>query len=357
MVLLYKFRKEGISINSFTFAFLNNMGNMPRKILIIRFSSIGDIVLTTPVVRCLRRQGGEVEIHYLTKKAFAAIPESNPYINKVYRIEKRVSEVLSVLRDEKYDHIIDLHNNLRSHQVLLGLLRPCSNVSKLNLRKWLLVKFRANVMPPVHLVDRYLKAAEVLGIRNDHEGLDFFIPPDQEIELSELPVLFSKGYVGLVIGGKHNTKILPVEKVTEICKKLKWPVILLGGSEDAERGEQIAAVPGLNIYNACGKYNLMQSASLVKQAVAIVTNDTGLMHIAAAFRKPVVSVWGNTVPEFGMYPYMPDQLPQLMAEVKGLDCRPCSKIGFDKCPKGHFRCMREQDTDTIVRFVNEYSPE
>lgn len=325
---------------------------MPRKILIIRFSSIGDIVLTTPVVRCLRRQGGDVEIHYLTKKAFAAIPESNPNIDKVYLIEKSIFEVLPALRAEKYDHIIDLHKNLRSHQVLLGLIRPYSSFSKLNFKKWLLVRFKSNTMPPVHIVDRYLKAAESLGILNDNEGLDFFIPPDQEVDINKLPVPFNRGYVGFVTGGKHLTKILPTDKVIEVCIELKLPVILLGGAEDEARGEKIASIPGLEILNACGKYNLMQSASLVRQARAIVANDTGLMHIAAAFRRPIVSVWGNTVPDLGMYPYLPVQVPQLKAEVTGLDCRPCSKIGFNKCPKGHFRCMREQDTEAIARFVN-----
>jgi len=306
-------------------------------------------------VRCLRKSGEETEIHYLTKKAFAGIAENNPNIGKVYGIEKNVSEVLTALKAEKYDHILDLHKNLRSQQVILNLMRPHSSFDKLNFKKWMLVRFKKNTLPKVHIVDRYMKAAEVLGIVNDHAGLDFFIAPDQEMDISSLPAPFDNGYIGIVIGGKHNTKILPVDQVIEICIGLKSPVILLGGKEDAARGEQIATIPGLQVFNACGKYNLMQSASLVKQALAIVTNDTGLMHIAAAFRKPIVSVWGNTIPELGMYPYMTGSVPQMIAEVKGLSCRPCSKIGFDQCPKGHFRCMREQDADAISEFVNLYS--
>ncbi|MHC1777667.1 MAG: glycosyltransferase family 9 protein [Lentimicrobium sp.] len=324
---------------------------MPKKILIIRFSSIGDIVLTSPVIRCLHEQIKDVEIHYLAKRKFSAIVENNPYITKVYAIDKDVSEVISRLKAESYDHIVDLHKNLRSFQVILRLMKPYSNFKKLNLRKWVFVRFKASVMPPLHIVDRYMEAVKKLGVNNDGEGLGFFIPPGEEVDRSSLPVPFKSGFIGIVIGGKHNTKILPVDKVTEICIGLKRPVILLGGPEDAARGDAISAACGKEVMNACGKYSLMQSASLVKQADFIITNDTGMMHIAAAFRKSTISVWGNTLPELGMYPYLPAEVPHLVSEVKGLGCRPCSKIGFEKCPKGHFRCMREQDTDAIVRFV------
>jgi len=328
---------------------------MPLKILVIRFSSIGDIVLTSPVVRCLHQLPGGVEIHFLTKEKFAAIAENNPYINKVFGIRESVSEVMPLLRKETYDHIVDLHKNLRSFRVILGLRRPYSNFSKLNFRKWLLVRFKASFMPRVHIVDRYLKAVECLGVYNDGQGLDFFIPPGFEVDPDSLPEPFSKGYIGVVIGGKHNTKILPGNKVIEICQLLNVPVVLLGGPEDRQRGEEISSAPGVKIFNACGPYNLFQSASLVMHARAILTNDTGLMHIAAAFRKPIVSVWGNTVPELGMYPYLPAGSDHLISEVTGLSCRPCSKIGFDQCPKGHFRCMKEQETGKIAGFLIENS--
>jgi ADP-heptose:LPS heptosyltransferase len=329
---------------------------MPKKILIIRFSSIGDIVLTSPVIRCLHKQIKDVEIHYLTKKKFSAILENNPYLAKVYTIDKSVSEVMHQLHSEGYDHIVDLHKNLRSYQVILRLLKPYSNFEKLNIRKWLFVRFKARVMPQVHIVDRYMKAVKQLNVINDGKGLDFFITPGQEFDRGSLPAPFKSGYIGFVIGGKHNTKILPVDKVIEICIGLKRPVILLGGPEDADRGDAVTVACGDNVMNACGKYSLMQSASLVKQAEFIISNDTGLMHIAAAFRKPTVSVWGNTLPGLGMYPYLPARVHHLVSEVNGLDCRPCSKIGFEKCPKDHFRCMREQDTDAIVKFVEANSP-
>ena len=326
---------------------------MTLKILVIRFSSIGDIVLTSPVVRCLHEQVKGSEIHFLTKKAFSGIVENNPHIYKLFTIEKRVSEVMPQLKAEHYDYIVDLHNNMRSWQVIMQLRKPFRSFQKLNLQKWIMVRFKMNFLPPVHIVDRYLNAARAFGIKNDGQGLDFIIPHAHNVSLSDLPAPFRDGYIGVVIGGKHNTKILPAERVIEMCRLIKMPVVLLGGPEDKERGKQIANADGVLVYNACGSFNLMQSASLVKQAAAIVTNDTGLMHIAAAFQKPIVSVWGNTIPDFGMTPYLIMNGKQMILEVKGLSCRPCSKIGFDKCPKGHFKCMLDQDIETIAKFVNE----
>ena len=128
--------------------------------------------------------------------------------------------------------------------------------------------------------------------------------------------------------------------------------MLLGGPEDKNAGAEIAAKIGEQVFNACGKFNLNQSASLVEQADKVLSNDTGLMHIAAAFNKPILSFWGNTIPEFGMYPYMP-QKPQLstLMQVEGLRCRPCSKLGFKKCPKKHFYCMELMDVDKVVEWM------
>ena len=259
-----------------------------KKILIIRFSSIGDIILTTPVVRCLKKQLPQVEIHYLTKKSFRGILETNPYVSKIHSIEKDVSEVALTLKEENFDEIIDLHNNLRTLQTKRMLRRRSSTFRKLNFQKWLLVRFKINVMPELHVVDRYLETVKHLGIKNDEEGLDYFIPAKDEVDLKILPATHQQGYIGFVIGAKHFTKQLPVEKVISICKKINQPLVLLGGKEDRERGERIANAVGLSVYNACGIYNLNQSASLVKQATRIISHDTGLMHIAAAFKKEII---------------------------------------------------------------------
>ncbi len=318
-----------------------------KKILIIRFSSIGDIVLTTPVIRCIKEQKPEIEIHFLTKKSFKGILEYNPYLSKIHTIEKDINEIARELKEENFDYVIDLHNNLRSLQTKKIIGKPSSSFKKLNFKKWMLVNFKINNMPAMHVVDRYLETAAALGIKNDLKGLDYFIPEKDEVTIQSLPSTHQNGYIGFVIGAKHFTKQLPTEKIIAICKKLNQPIILLGGKEDQERAISIEKAVGSAIYNACGNYNLNQSASIIKQAKKIITHDTGLMHIAAAFKKEIISVWGNTVPAFGFTPYLPDNKSKIV-EVKNLACRPCSKIGHDKCPKGHFKCMMEIDENEFI---------
>jgi ADP-heptose:LPS heptosyltransferase len=315
-----------------------------KKILIIRFSSIGDIVLTTPVIRCLKQQLENAEIHYLTKRSFKSILENNPHITKIHAIEKDVNEVIEELKKENFDHIIDLHNNIRSSQVKMKLGKPSVSFKKFNFRKWLIVNMKMRNMILPHVVERYLDTVAGLGVKNDHKGLDHFIPAADEIAISSLPLSHQNGYTAFVIGAKHYTKQLPAEKIISICKKMNVPVVLLGGKEDAERAALIEKEVGPLIFNACGKYNLNQSASFIKQAKRVISHDTGLMHIAAAYKKEIISVWGNTVPAFGFAPYFPGENSRIV-EVKNLTCRPCSKIGYDKCPRGHFKCMREIDED------------
>ncbi len=326
-----------------------------KKILIIRFSSIGDIVLTTPVVRCLKKQLKDCEIHYLTRQAFKPVLENNPYIDNIITVKNSVSEVIPALRAERYDHIVDLHKNFRSCHVRLKLKAKATSFPKLNLRKWLLVNFKLNMMPAVHIVDRYFKAVESLDVTNDFMGLDYFLSKSDRIDAALLPETHRNGFVVMVIGGKHKTKQLPAEKAVELLVTLNKPVVVLGGAEDREEGRKIEQEAGDHVFSACGKFTINQSASLVEQAKVVITNDTGLMHIAAAFSKPVISLWGNTVPGLGMYPYMPNHPERSrLFEVKGLPCRPCSKIGYRKCPKKHFRCMMHQDVDVIIKGVNDF---
>lgn len=292
----------------------------------------------------MKEQRPEIEIHFLTKKIFKGLVENNPYLSKIYTIEKDVKEVISELKKENFDFIIDLHNNIRSLQTKSALGKPSESFKKLNFKKWILVNFKINRMPAKHIVERYLQTTAQLGIKNDNRGLDYFIPEKDEVNISSLPVSHQKEYVGFVIGARHFTKQLPAEKIISICKKINKPIVLLGGKEDIKLAGQIESEVGAAIYNACGKYNLNQSASLIKQATKIITHDTGLMHIAAAFKKDIISIWGNTVPAFGFTPYLPTPNSKIV-EVNGLSCRPCSKIGYEKCPKGHFKCMMEIDEE------------
>jgi ADP-heptose:LPS heptosyltransferase len=312
-----------------------------EKILIIRFSSIGDIVLTTPVIRCLKEQLKDVEIHYVTKEVFSSILTSNPHIDKLHTFKKDVSEIYSNLIDEKFDLIIDLHKNLRSLRLKKQLKTKSNSFEKLNLEKFLAVNFKMiKNLPDKHIVERYLETVRQLGVKPDGKGLDYFLDKKDRVEVKEL---FFKNieteFIVLVVGGSYYTKQIPFNKLLEICKNATLPIVVVGGKEDIQIAENLKKeFPEL--INACGNFTINQSASIIQQSEWVITSDTGMMHIASAFHKKTVSVWGNTIPEFGMGPYLPNS-ENIMIEMKGLSCRPCSKLGYKKCPKGHFKCMNE----------------
>ncbi len=323
------------------------------KILFIRFSSIGDIVLTTPVIRCVKQQVKGAEVHFLLKKSYEPVLENNPFIDKKHFYQDDIGKIISELKKEHFDVVIDLQKNFRSFRIKLALGVKHYSFNKLNIHKWLLVNFKINILPEKHIVDRYMETIKSLNVVNDGNGLDYFITKKDEEVLNDLPVSHKNNYIAWVIGARHNTKMLPIEKMISIGAKINTPIVLLGGPEDFLKAEILANENPIKFFNACGKYSLNQSAALVKNAKKVITHDTGLMHIAAAFKKDIISVWGNTIPGFGMYPYFGTNAKRqtsneifgssTILEVNNLSCRPCSKIGFEKCPKGHFKCMKEID--------------
>lgn len=311
------------------------------KVLIVRFSSIGDIVLTTPIIRCLKQQLKNAEVHYITKQKFNSVVQHNPYIDKVYLIEKSTDELIDALKTENYDYIIDLHHNIRTFKLKQQLAKKAFTFDKLNWKKFLAVNFKINKLPNIHIVDRYFATIKPLDVVNDKQGLDYFISDKDEVELEKVfPSFFHLGYYCLVVGGSYFTKQIPLNKLQEICEKSTKPLVLLGGKEDEKIANQLHQIFPQTTFNACGLFNLNQSASVVKQSIKVITSDTGLMHIASAYKKEIISLWGNTIPEFGMYPYLPGPNSKIL-EVKNLSCRPCSKLGYKKCPKGHFKCMND----------------
>ena len=323
------------------------------KILVIRFSSIGDIVLTTPVIRSLKTNL-DAEVHYVTKEQYRSIVSNNPYLSKIHVLKNSLFELITVLKKEKFDIIVDLHNNLRTKIIKFQLRKKSYTFKKLNIRKWLMVNFKINTLPNLHIVDRYFKAISPLGVTLDNLGVDYFIPDNEEVEREWLPVTHQKEFVAFVVGAKFKTKQLPINKMIELCSRINKPIVLVGGKEDEEIGNQIEdfykiasqeqreRLNQINkktiIFNACGKFSINQSASIIKQSSVVFSHDTGMMHVAAAFQKEIYTIWGNTVPEFGMYPY---RTKFRIFENKKIKCRPCSKIGFKKCPKKHFKCMNE----------------
>jgi len=309
------------------------------KLLLLRFSSIGDLVLTTPVIRALAKQTS-YEIHLLTKKRFAPVLAHNPYLTKIYTFEQEVDEVLSYLKKERYSFLIDLHKNLRSFRVRLALGVKTYDFSKKNIEKWLMVQFKVNRLPEQHIVDRYFEAVLPLGVKNDKAGLDYFLDPEEQL-LIDLPT----SYLVIVLGAAHYTKQIPVHKIKEVIGQLSIPVVLIGGLAEAAMGKTIQQQFPRKVVNLAGLQSLGQSASVIKGARVVLTPDTGMMHIAAAFKKPILAMWGNTIPDFGMYPYRTEHIN---FEVPALSCRPCSKIGRKICPRGHFRCMEDQNVKRMV---------
>lgn len=320
------------------------------KILVIRFSSIGDNVLISPVLRCLHEQMADVEIHVLVKPAFAVVHANNPHVSKIWLWEKGV---IQHLKAQRFDHIVDLHHNLRSWRVKLALMRPSTSFPKLNPEKFLLVRLGINKLPNRHVVDRYFEAVGCLGVCNDNKGIEFYAQEEDHNVLQKLPASFLSGYTAIVCGALQGTKQIPEDKLKAYSAGINGHLVFIGGPKEILLGERLAEAFSQRAISMCGKTTIGESAILLKHAKAILTTDTGMMHIASAFNKPIAVIWGNTVRDFGMGPYTPQNPNQIFhAEVNNLGCRPCSKIGYDTCPKKHFKCMNLQETAPVCSWIN-----
>lgn len=329
------------------------MQKKTKHILVIRFSSIGDIVLTSPIVRALKFRFPEAKIFFLTQEKFVDLVKANPNIDQVIAYKNNFWITLFALKKIHFDIIIDAHFKLRS--LLITLFFPFTSVyrySKLNFEKWLAVQWKKNRLPDIHLVDRYFNALAPLNIKNDGLGLDFFIAPETSMTSQSILSMLPEKYIVGAIGAQYNTKKMLLSQWDLLLKKINVPVVLIGGAPEEKDALQLAKGKNSTI-NLCNKTTLQQSAFLIKHAQLVIAHDSGMMHIAAAFKKPLLSIWGNTIPEFGMFPYFgQQQVVEYRAEVKGLTCRPCSKIGFSSCPQQHFACMNKQGLEAMIQFIN-----
>ena len=347
------------------------------RLLFIRFSSIGDIVFTTPAIRCAKQQIPGVEIHFLTKAAMKAVTIGNPYIDHFHYFDKDLQATINQLKACKFDYIIDLHKNYRTYQIQKALGVPSLSYEKLSLQKFLLTKLHLNFMPMRHIADRCLDALSSLGIVNDGKGLDYFIPKETTVNAVALPASFESGYIALVIGASYATKKLPVSALQQLCHKIPYPIVLIGGKEDEAEGAAVEAINPIKIWNACGKFNLQESALLVKQSRTVISHDTGFLYIACAFHKKTVAIWGATSPALQVEPYYPvahkvnqttlnreivstilnNNEMYFNAIVPNLPCQPCSNYGTKQCPQGHFACMKKQDLQSIADKAIAYYKE
>lgn len=322
----------------------------PKKILVIRFSSMGDIIYTTPVVRCLKKQIPDCEVHFLTKDQFKYIYQQNSYLTKLHILKPNLKDTIQDIKAEKFDMIIDLHNNLRTSIIKVATQIPSSTYKKDRIRKWIALKFKwSNLYSKDHLVDRYLETVKFLGVKNDNQPIDYDIAKAYHLE-EFLPVTHQGKFIAFVIGATHFTKRMPNEKIIEICKNTKLPVVLMGGNDVKSNADEITAATGKHVYSTCGLTNLDQSVFIVSKAHKVIGFDTGLTHIAEAFNMPIASIWGGTTPDLlGVFPY---QVKDSLVVGIALPCRPCSKFGLEQCPQGHFKCMKNIPEGIIVEFAN-----
>ncbi len=330
------------------------------KILIIRFSSIGDIVLASPVLRCVKQQLPGAEVHFLTALRFKIVTAHNPYADKFFYYHKNLPELILRLKNENYDHVVDLHNNIRSSTIRRALKKDMHVIDKLSWEKFLLTRLNIDIMPDRHISQRSLDTVLPLGVKDDGGGLDYFIAKKDEVSDADIPTGHLAGYIAIVIGANHFTKKFPVHKLAELCKKTDHPIILLGGKEDTANGDLIAAVDSMKIYNACGKFNISESADLIKKSKLVISNDTGMQYIACAFKRPVLALWGGTSPALDVEPYYginfmrQQKKPAYENIVLNLRCQPCSRYGLEKCPLEHFNCMEKISTHMIVEKIKAF---
>ena len=303
-------------------------------------SSIGDIVLCTPAIRCISTQM-ECEVHWLVKRSFSGVLAGNPHISKTWIYEDVVDDITG-LKSEGFDAVFDMHCNLRTRRLRSHLGTQVLTFDKINRAKWLMVNFKWPKLPNKHIVDRYFEALAAWDVHYDGKGLDFYVQEESSLSLP-------KSYVAIVLGAAHATKQMPLRVLVDVVDRIDAPVVLVGGPGDRDLGEQVVREVSGDVINTAGQCSIHGSASILRKADRVITPDTGMMHIAAALGKSIDVVWGNTIPEFGMYPFVQADggVNCRNHEVK-VKCRPCSKIGYAKCPKGHFRCMQMQDTRAIA---------
>ncbi|NOY07030.1 MAG: lipopolysaccharide heptosyltransferase II [Chlorobi bacterium] len=341
-----------------------NCMNCLSRILIIRFSSLGDIVLTTPFIRALKQRFPSSTIDYVAKEEYVPLIAHDPGIDHVYFARscdgfKGLLALAKKLRRAQYDHVFDLHNNLRSRMLRTLLAAPSSSIRKENLKKFILVSFHKNLFKEtVPVPERYARTATVFGVRLDESGPTIHVPShvyQRAIRILESEQARSSDRsIALCPGARHFTKKWPLEKWIELAGLLlenkDTRIHLFGSKDESSCCDEIQRAYPDVISSFCGKLSLLETAAGLADCDAAVTNDSGLMHLATAVNVPVVSIFGSTVREFGFFPY---RSRAVVVEKDDLSCRPCTHIGRKRCPRGHFACLNDITPRTIVQAIDD----
>jgi lipopolysaccharide heptosyltransferase II len=344
-----------------------------NKTLIIRLSSIGDIVLASPLIRGIRKRFPKAQVDFLVKTEYADLVRYNPHLRYVIEFDSlgglaELRALKGKIRREEYDAIIDIQGNFRSSFLRSRLSSAVLKVDKRRVARFLLVNFKWNIYRSAPAVPvRYLETVRSLEIQDDGAGLELFVPEETSVRMWDRlskAGIDGEGYVvGLCPGAKHATKRWLREYFEQLAvtlvKEDNAKLLLFGGKEDREVcasiGRRMVQETGKrsDILDYGGTLSLLEIASALDACSTIVANDSGLLHLAAARKRRVVAIFGPTVREFGFYPFGTESK---VVERQGLYCRPCTHIGAQVCPEGHFRCMKEITVEEVLSVVRSFSP-
>lgn len=320
--------------------------NSTKKILVIRFSSVGDVLLTTPLLKKIKLNYPGSQIHFLTKKSYSDILKNNPLITKLIISEDNLDfaglkDLKKEIRNENYDLILDAHNNLRTFYLRLFNRSEKRVFKKYSVRKFLLVKFKINLMKNLPSIsERYCRM-----IAGDNPE---FLPEvfTEENAVLKIDTLLNeinpdkKKIICISPSSYHYTKTYPAEYYAEVINNMgsTFLFILTGKGKDIDNIKIILSNTKENVINLCDKLTLPELAEVIKRSDIFISGDTGPMHIAEALGKKLIMMAGSSVREFGFYPQNKNSI---LMERDGLRCRPCSHIGRSECPLVHFKCMKE----------------
>ncbi|MBM3163267.1 MAG: glycosyltransferase family 9 protein [Chlorobi bacterium] len=323
-----------------------------KTILVIRLSSIGDIILSTPLLRELAVAFPDARIDYCTKALFAGLLAGNPRVHVLHTPVNPPSG--------SYDLVVDLQNNRRSRRIVRKIRAgKVVRYRKENWKKWLLVRFRMDFTGPYRSVpDRYRDALADFRVPGDTGGCELYPSPEERNYAASLSDSRNLR-LAVCFGAMHASKRYPGQKFAGVLsllfEALPLQAVLLGGPSDAPFAADILqALPEPfrgRVVDLSGRCTLMQTAAVLERCDGVLCNDTGLMHMASAFDKKLFVLFGSSVPAFGFLPY---HAPYELFETAGLRCRPCSHIGRDVCPEGHFRCMHDLQEVAVAGKIMEY---
>lgn len=333
-----------------------------RRVLLIRLSSLGDILLTTPILRLLREHCPRAKIDFLVKATYQDVLRAHPCIDNLISFDGQQSlwQTLRLLRQTRYDVVFDLHRTLRSRLICQGLSASLRlGYPKRVLRRQLLVRLRWNTLGAMKPVpELYAAPLRRLGIDAKLPALEMHLAPDSRDAVRQhLAQAFSaateRPLLALAPGARWATKRWPAERFAAVAQALgeryRAGVVILGDGADTSLAQAICQRLDVPVFDTSGKFSLMQTAALLQQCRLLLSNDSGLMHMATALNVPVVAVFGPTVEAFGFYPFR----AQAHVVSTGLACRPCSTKGSRHCPKGHHQCMLNVSTDPVLAAAQQ----